>query len=138
MQAEKYKINHIQPTWSDNEKEDLESKIALLQEENQQLQCFKKYFDKIVLAKRFCTLKLINEEECLWIQFKHERDFKVCAYYGISGHSKSWCQAPRQSTFAQGNTHSLHFFVQNSQKRVENKYTQSDCDFHLSSKHKSS
>ena len=46
-------------------KEDLESKIALLQKENQQFQCFKKYLDKIVSAKKFYTFKPINEKECL-------------------------------------------------------------------------
>ena len=65
LQAENYKLNQIQPTWSNNKKEDLESKVALLQEENQQLQCFKKYLDKIVSVKMFCTFKPINEEECL-------------------------------------------------------------------------
>ena len=62
------------------------SKVVSMQKENQQLQCFKKYLDNIVSAKRFCTLKPINEEECIWIQFKQERDFKVYAHCGKNEH----------------------------------------------------
>ena len=99
LQAKNYKLNHTQPTWSNNEKKDLESKIALLQEKNQQLQCFKNYQDKLVSAKRFCTFKTIGEEECLWIQSKHEKKFRVCAKCGKNGHSKSWCRFSTNLTF---------------------------------------
>ena len=122
LQSENYKLNRTQPTWLENEKEDLENKVALLQKENQQLQCLKQYLDKIVSAKRFSMLKPINEEECLWIQFKYERDYRVCAYCDKNGHSKSWCQSNRQPTFTRGNALNFQFYVQNSQKRVESLY----------------
>ena len=51
---------------------------------------------------------------------------------------KSWCQSSRQLAFTRGNALNLQFYVQNSQKKVESMYAQSDCSFHLNSKHKSS
>ncbi|XVF73638.1 hypothetical protein PTKIN_Ptkin12aG0218200 [Pterospermum kingtungense] len=125
FEAECNMLRQGRPTSLDEkEKHELKLKLALLQEENQQLLCFKGYQDKLVSAKRFCALKPVGDEECLWIQFKHEKDYRVCAKCYKSGHSKSWCQDPAQTFSTQGNSKKVIFYVQSYKERAGNQNMQ--------------
>ena len=103
---------------ADKDKHDLETMIPLLHEENQQFHCFREYQDKLISVKRFCILKPIGEEECPWIQFKHEKEFGVCAQCSKIGHSKSWCRCFTQLNFPPGKFYKFPFYVQDCQKRT--------------------
>ena len=128
LEAENKQLKQIHPlSLAGQEKHELETKISFLQEENQQLHYFREYQDKLISTKRFCTLKPIGEKECLWIQFKHEKEFRVCAQYGKNGHSKSWCRSSAQLNFLEGKFLKIPFYVQDYQKRTQCQYVRWLC-----------
>ncbi|XVF66723.1 hypothetical protein PTKIN_Ptkin10aG0060400 [Pterospermum kingtungense] len=101
------------------EKKETQELVHLLQTENHQLQSSKNYLEKIISAKRFSTLQPLSEEECMCSQFKHEKDYRVCARCYKTGQLKSWCQVSNYHVGTQDNSLQIHFYIRKRQKSVE-------------------
>lgn len=70
---------------------ELQSQVDRLSKENEVLHCFANNGEKIESADKFCVLRPVNDEECIWAQFKNEKRIRVCGMCHQRGHRSSSC-----------------------------------------------